>query len=101
VVALRAASFGHPALAVAANALGATAAALLTPALMSRVYNLAKESPCPLRFSIATEAGWDIGCGAGCLAAAAILAVGGSLGPAILLGLLGALAAGTLLLRSY
>jgi predicted MFS family arabinose efflux permease len=101
VVALRAASFGHPALAVAANALGATAAALLTPALMSRVYNLAKESPCPLRFSIATEAGWDIGCGAGCLAAAAILAVGGSLGPAILLGLLGALAAGTLLVRSY
>jgi len=101
VVTLRALSFGHPAAAVAANAAGAITAALLIPTLMTRVYSLAKQSPCPLRFNIATEAGWDIGCGAGCLSAAALLAFGGSLAPAILLGLVGAGAAAVLLLRSY
>lgn len=101
VVALRAVSFGHPAAAVAANAAGAVTAALLVPTLMTRLYSLAKSSPCPLRFSIAAEAGWDIGCGVGCLSAAAILVLGGSLTPAILLGVLGAAAAAALLLRSY
>jgi hypothetical protein len=35
---------------------------------------MAKRSPCPLRFHIATEGGWDLGCGMGCLLAAALSA---------------------------
>jgi hypothetical protein len=101
VAALRAASYGTPALAIAANALGATATALLTPALMSRVYNLAKASPCTLRFHIAAEGGWDLGCGLGCLAAAGLLAAGGPMGLILLLSLAGAAAVATLLVRSY
>jgi len=101
VVIFRAASFGNPALAVATNALGATAGPVLIPVLMTRVYNLAQASPCPLRFHIATEGGWDIGCGAGCLTAAGLLALGVTPGPAMLIALAGAAAACTLLLRSY
>ncbi|MBS0334211.1 MAG: MFS transporter [Proteobacteria bacterium] len=101
VMALRAVSFGHPAAAVAANAAGAITGALLIPTLMTRLYSLARRSPCPLRFNIAAEAGWDVGCGLGCLSAAGLLTQTGSLTPAILLGLAGAAAAATLLLRGY
>jgi hypothetical protein len=101
VVTVRAASYGNPALAVATNALGATAAPMLVPVLMTRVYNLAQASPCPLRFHIATEGGWDIGCGTGCLAAAGLLALGASPGLATLLALAGAAAASALLFRIY
>lgn len=101
VVILRAASLGSPWLAVTANAFGALVAALQAPAMMTAVYNMAKASPCPLRFHIACEGGWDIGCAAGCFAAAAISAAGGSLSLSILLGLAGAGAAGLLLWRHY
>jgi hypothetical protein len=74
---------------------------VLIPVLMTRVYNLAQASPCPLRFHIATEGGWDIGCGTGCLTAAGLLALGVTPGPAMLIALAGAAAACTLLLRSY
>ena len=62
---LRALSVGSPWLAVAANAPGPFVAALLLPAEMTAVYNLAKASPCPFRFHIATEGGWDVGCAGG------------------------------------
>jgi hypothetical protein len=101
VLALRAASLGHPALAVAANAGGAMAASLLMPVLMARVYNLSKSSPCPLRFSIATEGGWDLGCGTGCLLAAALTWAHASLAVPMLLGLVAAVAAVAILTRSY
>lgn len=101
VMALKAASLASPAMAVAANALGAAAAALIAPALMSRVYNLAKASPCPLRFHIATEGGYDLGCGLGCLAAAALLAAHQPMSLTLLLGLGGVAATVTLLLNGY
>jgi hypothetical protein len=101
VVVLRALSLGSPWLAVTANALGALVVALQAPAMMTPVYNLAKASPCPLRFHIATEGGWDLGCASGCGAAAAIAAAGHSLAAAILLGLFAALAAFALLWRQY
>jgi DHA1 family inner membrane transport protein len=100
VLALRAASGGSPWLAVAANALGAPAMTLLSPTVGAVTYNLAKASPCPMRFQIATEAGWDIGCFAACLAAAALAAAGVPLSLAILLAL-PALATAALLLRRY
>jgi MFS transporter, DHA1 family, inner membrane transport protein len=75
----QAAAFGHLWLAVAANALGAIATALIIPAISTPLYNLSQASPCPFRYNIATEGAWDIGAGAGVLTAAAISALGGSL----------------------
>lgn len=97
---LRAVSLGTPWLAVGANALGALASCLLIPALMTAVYNLAKASPCALRFHIAAEGGWDAGCAAGCLTAAALAAYGAKLSMLIVLGFIG-LAASVVLLRRY
>ncbi len=101
VVVLRAASLGSPWLAVVANAPGALVTALVVPALMTPVYNLAQASPCPLRFHIVAEGGWDIGCFAAALTAEACTASGLSLAAPILAALLGALAAVLLLLGQY
>lgn len=85
----RAASTGSVALAITANALGALVASLYIPTLLTAVYNLAKRSPCPLRFHVATEGGWDLGGGTGCLLASALSAAGLPLPTAILPSLLG------------
>jgi hypothetical protein len=100
MIAMRAASAGLPALAVAANALGALTGRLYTPTMMTAVYNQAKGSPCVLRFHIATEGGWDIGCTTGCLIAAGLISLGVPLSGAILLTLLG-LGASFTLMRQY
>jgi hypothetical protein len=100
MVLLQAASLGAPWLAVAANALGALVMSLLSPAIGTATYNLAQISPCPMRFHIATEAGWDVGCLAACLLAAALAASGAPLSIAILLAL-PALGLAALTLRRY
>jgi MFS family permease len=100
VIVLRAAALGTPWLAVAANALGALVLGLLVPAAMTAQYNLAKAAPCPLRFHVATESGWDLGCGSAALAAAAFAASGASLSLAILFAL-GAVVGLFVLLRRY
>jgi predicted MFS family arabinose efflux permease len=101
VIVLKAASLGTPALAIAANALAAPAGLLLQPVMMTRVYNLAKASPCPLRFMMATEGGWDVGCCTGALVGAALTATGVPLSASILLALGGVVVGGRLLLKSY
>jgi hypothetical protein len=101
VVALRAAGFGLPWLAVIANALGALLVTLVTPVLMTPVYNLAKASPCVLRFHSATEGAWDIGCTSGLLIAAGLTAAGLPLSIPILLALLAAAGLVSLLARYY
>lgn len=101
VVVLRAISLQTPWLAVAANASGAFVVSLMVPALMTPVYNLAKASPCPLRFHMGTEGGWDMGCGAGCLIAAGFTAAGQGLAAPILTALAAAAAAFALLWRLY
>lgn len=100
VVVLRAVATGHPALAVAANALGALGACLYIPTVMTAVYTLAKRSPCTLRFHVATEGGWDVGGAAGLLIAALASEFGLPLWGSILLSLAG-LAAIAILLRRY
>jgi DHA1 family inner membrane transport protein len=100
VVCLRAISYGQPALAVAANALGALVPTLYQPTLMTAVYNLAQKSPCALRFHIVTEGGWDAGASSGCLVAAGLLWAGAPFSVGVLLALLGA-ASVFLLLRRY
>jgi DHA1 family inner membrane transport protein len=89
-----------PALALAANAMGALVACLHTPTLMTAVYNLSKDSPCVLRFHMATEGGFDLGCGAGLLAAAGLLKLGTPLNLTVLVSLLGAVAT-LAMLRGY
>jgi hypothetical protein len=84
IIMLRAASLGSPVLAVAANALGALAMPLFIPGIGTAMYNMAKASPCALRFNMASEGGWDVGCFAGCLAAAAFYHYGLSLSVGIL-----------------
>ncbi|MDP3854011.1 MFS transporter [Phenylobacterium sp.] len=97
----RAAGYGDPALAVAANAAGALVVALYVPTVMTAVYNQAQVSPCALRFHIATEGGWDTGGASGCLLAAALLAMGASFAAAILISMAGTAAAFFLLRRYY
>jgi DHA1 family inner membrane transport protein len=98
---LRALSVGSPWLAVAANAPGPFVAALLLPAEMTAVYNLAKASPCPFRFHILTEGGWDLGAASGALIAAGLAAFGQSLGISMALTVPGAMVAGWVLWRYY
>jgi MFS transporter, DHA1 family, inner membrane transport protein len=93
-------SLGTPLLAVGANALGAFAGCLLGPAQMTPTYNLAKASPCALRFHVAAEGGWDVGCVSGCLTAALLIAHGASLSGVIPIAFLG-VAGQLFLLRRY
>ncbi len=88
VLLLRAASIGIPRMAIAANALGSVPMILISPTI-GVISNLAKASPCPLRFHMGTEAGWDIGCFLACLASAALIASGLSLSTVLLLALPG------------
>ena len=97
---LRAVSIDTPWLAVAANALGAFVHGLVMPALLTPVYNFAKASPCALRFHIASEGAWDVGCCSGCLLTALLVAHGAPLSSVMLLGFAG-VAGQVLLLRRY
>ena len=68
---------------------------------MTAVYNLAKASPCPFRFHILTEGGWDLGAASGSLIAAALAFWGQSLGISLSLTIPGALVTGWVLWRYY
>jgi DHA1 family inner membrane transport protein len=99
-IAARAAGYGDPALAVAANAAGVLVVAFYTPTMMTAVYNLAQHSPCVLRFHIATEGGYDAGGALGCLTVAGLLWAGVPMSVAIMTSLLGT-GCGFVLLQRY
>jgi hypothetical protein len=101
IVIARAASLAEPWLAVGANALGSVLIPILSPTIGGATYNLAEASPCPLRYQVAGEAGWDLGCAAACLTAAALLSLGAPIGYAILLGLPGLAVGAAQLSRMY
>ena len=101
IIVLRAASLGSPWLAVTANALGALAMPLFVPGIGTAMYNMAKLSPCALRFNMASEGGWDVGCFFGCLAAAAAYHSGLSLSVGILQGVPACIVSVWLLRRYY
>jgi hypothetical protein len=67
------------------------AISLYTPTVMNTMYNRAHRLG-PLSFHFFTESGWDIGGILGCAFAAAVAALGGSLGYAMLPSFLGMLA---------
>ena len=100
-VGAKALAFGHPAAAVFANALSAVVLVLLTPVMMTLIYNASQRSGCTLRFHMATEGGWDAGCVGGCLMAAGLLAVGAPLWGPMLLALPALAVGGALLVRHY
>ena len=101
VVVLRAASLASPWLAITANAAGAFVVALVVPTMGTAAYNLTKAAPCPFRFQIAAEGGWDIGCG-GALVTATLLSLAGyGLAWPILLALAGVMASAMQLWRFY
>jgi hypothetical protein len=100
LIMLRAAALREPWLAVAANALASVGSCLYAPTLMTAVYNQAKRAPCTLRFHVATEGGWDVGCASGLLIAAFLIWRGTPFPLVLLLPLIG-LAAAFVQLRAY
>jgi MFS transporter, DHA1 family, inner membrane transport protein len=84
--------FSLPWTAVAANAMTTAAWPSYATALNSQVYNLARQSPCSLRFHVVAEGGWDLGMAVGCGLAALLVYSGYGFFWAILLGLLGCIA---------
>jgi len=100
VMVLRAFANGRPWLAVIVAALGPAGLALYTPLQMTPIYTRAKASPCVLRFHIMMEGAWDIGSVVGTCLSAALIAMGLSLGNAMLLSLIGS-AVCFVILRRY
>lgn len=88
-VALKAYGFNTPWIAILASASGAVALPLWGSVMMSRVYNLAQKSACPLRFQIIGEGAWDVGVATGSLLAAALAYFGFGFFWPIMLGLFG------------
>ena len=82
-------SWHHPYAAIGATALGALVTPITQVALLAPLYTMARQSACPLRFAMATEAGWDLGCALACMLAAGALALGVSYSWPILSGLVG------------
>jgi MFS transporter, DHA1 family, inner membrane transport protein len=74
---------------------------LYIPTLLTAFYNEAKGGPCPLRFQIAAEAGWDIGATVGSLLAAAVCAAGAPLQAAIAIAVPAVVVQALLLRQSY
>lgn len=100
IAVLRATSLDTPELAITAHALGAFGVCFYVPVMNAPVYNLAKASPCTLRFHVATEDAWDLGCMAACGTALALLAAGAGL-PAVILLALGSCAGHAIILHRY
>ncbi len=101
IIVLRAEVDPHRLLALPASALGALASCFYVPVLMTALYNQAKRAPCPMRFHIAAEAGWDSGMIAGLVLAAGLVALGLPAATAVLVALLGAALVLVLLRRYY
>jgi MFS transporter, DHA1 family, inner membrane transport protein len=77
-VAVLARAFGYPYpwSAVLANAIAAVAMPIYGTAFGARVYALAQHSPCPLRFHIIAEGGWDLGTAMACFTSAGLIYLG-------------------------
>lgn len=84
----KALAFDTPLAAVGATALGALVTPMAATAMLAPLYAMARASSCTLRFNMATEGGWDLGCSLACLIAAGLLEAGAGFRLPILLGLI-------------
>jgi predicted MFS family arabinose efflux permease len=91
----------NPVLVVGAATIANLLGGIYVTSLMAAVYNQAKAAPCPLRFQLAAEGGWDVGAASGCLVAAAACMLGVPLQAVILLALPGVAMQGYLLSGIY
>lgn len=97
----KAMSVGIPWAAMTATSIAAMVGAVQIPVIMARLYNLAEESGCTLRFNMATEGGWDLGSASACLSASLLISLGVSPATPIALAVPGLLATGLMLRASY
>ncbi|MGB8816331.1 MAG: MFS transporter [Rhizobiaceae bacterium] len=72
----RAFGYPYPWSAVLANAAAAIALPIYSTAFDARVYTLAQQSSCPLRFHIVAEGGWDLGTATACFVSAGLIWLG-------------------------
>ena len=100
VALLRTAALASPALAIIGNASGSIAMILISP-VIGVISNRAKASPCPLRFHMGTEAGWDAAYFVACVLAAARLSAGVPMAVVMLLAITGGFAGSVILWRLY
>ncbi len=86
-------AFGYDAIwsAIVANAIAAVVWPVYETAFTSRMYNLSRQSPCPLRYHITAEGGWDNGTATGCLFSAGAIYLGYSFFWPLLAALIGCL----------
>ena len=87
--------------AVLANAAAAVAWPPYATAFNSRMYNMSRQSPCPLRYHILAEGGWDAGTATGCFVSAAAIYFGFSFFWPLMLGLAGCVLAYVVLAPMY
>lgn len=97
----KAAALVNPIAAFLANTLNTLAPLVLTPVMMAPIYTMSKASPCPLRFHMATEGGWDVGCCAVCLLSAGLTGTGQPIAWSVLTALVAVFVGARWLLRQY
>lgn len=90
-VAIVARTIGYPVpwTAITASTIAAITWPLYETVFTARMYTLARQSPCPLRYHIIAEGGWDLGTSTSCFAAAALLGLGFSFYMPLALALVG------------
>jgi MFS transporter, DHA1 family, inner membrane transport protein len=90
-VAILARAFGYPLVwsAVAANALAVMVWPIYATATNARIYNLAQQSACPLRYHVVAEGGWDAGTALSCVVSACLVYLQFGFFWAILLAMVG------------
>jgi MFS transporter, DHA1 family, inner membrane transport protein len=93
--------FHVPWSAVGANALATAAWPSYATALNSQVYNLARQSPCALRFHVVAEGGWDLGMAVGCGLAALLVHLGLGFFWPLAIGIIGCVMGYLVLTRVY
>ena len=91
VIAVLARAFGFSMVwsAILANAVAVMVWPIYATATNSRIYNLAKQSACPLRYHVVAEGGWDLGTAVSCFASAALIYFGFSFFWPLLVALFG------------
>ena len=90
-IAILARAFGYSIVwsAVLANAVALMVWPIYATSTNAQIYNLARQSPCPLRYHVVAEGGWDLGTAVSCLISAVLIYFGYSYFWPLLVALIG------------